>query len=94
MTGMKGFLAECYAPNTVSRILDGEGRIIELPNNYARISFDFGPTLLSWMEEKAPETYESILAADRISRKNFSGHGSAMAQAYNHMIMPLANRTG
>ena len=85
-------LAECYAPNTVSRILDGEGRIIELPNNYSRISFDFGPTLLSWMKEKSPETYEAILAADRISRARFSGHGSAMAQAYNHMIMPLANR--
>jgi alpha-amylase/alpha-mannosidase (GH57 family) len=85
-------LAECYAPNTVSRILDGEGRIIELPNNYARISFNFGPTLLSWLEEKAPKAYESILAADRISRQNFSGHGSAMSQAYNHMIMPLANR--
>ncbi len=84
-------LAECYAPNTVSRILDGEGRIIELPNNYARISFNFGPTLLSWMEEKSPGTYEAILAADRISQKNFSDHGSAMAQAYNHIIMPLAN---
>ena len=83
-------LAQCYAPNTVSRILDGEGRIIELPNNYARISFNFGPTLLSWIEGKAPATYEAILAADRISQKNFSGHGSAMAQAYNHMIMPLA----
>ncbi len=85
-------LTECYAPNTVSRILDGEGRIIKLPNNYAKISFDFGPTLLSWMAEKAPETYEAILAADRMSQKNFSGHGSALAQAYNHMIMPLANR--
>ncbi len=85
-------LAECYAPNTVSRILDGEGLIVELPNNYARISFDFGPTLLSWIEQKAPETYEAILAADRISRKHYSGHGSAMAQAYNHMIMPLAHK--
>ncbi len=85
-------LAECYAPNTVSRILDGDGRIIELPNNYAWISFNFGPTLLAWIAEKAPEVYDSILAADRISQKNFSGHGSAMAQAYNHMIMPLANR--
>ena len=85
-------LAQCYAPNTVSRILDGEGRIIELPNNYARISFNFGPTLMSWLEEKAPATYEAILAADRISQKNFSGHGSAMAQAYNHMIMPLADK--
>ena len=85
-------LAECYAPNRASRILDGEGLIIELPNNYARISYDFGPTLLSWLEEKAPNTYAAILAADRMSQKNFSGHGSAIAQAYNHMIMPLANK--
>jgi alpha-amylase/alpha-mannosidase (GH57 family) len=84
--------AECYAPNTVSRILDGEGRIIGLPNNYARMSFNFGPTLLAWMENKAPEIYEAILEADRQSRQRFSGHGSALAQAYNHMIMPLAHR--
>ena len=84
--------AECYAPNTVSRILDGEGRIVNLTNNYARISFNFGPTLLAWLELKAPETYQAILTADRMSQQNFSGHGSALAQAYNHMIMPLANR--
>jgi alpha-amylase/alpha-mannosidase (GH57 family) len=83
--------AQCYAPNTASRILDPEGRIAELPNNYSSISFNFGPTLLSWLEEKAPEVYGELLAADRISRKAFSGHGNAMAQAYNHMIMPLAN---
>jgi alpha-amylase/alpha-mannosidase (GH57 family) len=84
--------AECYAPNTVSRILDGEGRIVNLPNNYAKISFNFGPTLLTWLHLKAPETYAAILSADRMSQNNFSGHGSALAQAYNHMIMPLANR--
>ncbi len=84
--------AECYAPNTVSRLLDGEGRIVKLPNNYAKISFNFGATLLAWMQVKAPDIYEAILAADRMSQKNFSGHGSALAQAYNHMIMPLANR--
>ncbi|MFZ5450815.1 MAG: DUF3536 domain-containing protein [Thermodesulfobacteriota bacterium] len=84
--------AECYAPNTVSRILDNEGRIIGLPNNYARMSFNFGPTLLTWLAAKAPEIYEAILAADRESRKRFSGHGSALAQAYNHMILPLAHR--
>ncbi len=81
--------AECYAPNTVSRILDGEGRIVNLPNNYARISFNFGPTLLAWMQLKAPEIYASILTADRMSQKHFSGHGSAMAQAYNHMVVSL-----
>ncbi|MEW6386208.1 MAG: DUF3536 domain-containing protein [Thermodesulfobacteriota bacterium] len=83
---------ECYAPNTVSRILDREGRIVGLPNNYAKISFNFGPTLLAWMEQKAPAIYAAILAADRQSREHFSGHGSALAQAYNHLIMPLANR--
>ena len=84
--------AECYAPNSVSRILDGEGRIIDMPNNYARMSFNFGPTLLAWLAVKAPEVYENIRAADRMSRETFSGHGSALAQVYNHMIMPLANR--
>jgi alpha-amylase/alpha-mannosidase (GH57 family) len=84
--------AECYASNTVSRILDGEGRIIGLPSNYAKISFNFGPTLLAWMAAKAPEIYETVLAADRQSQHQFSGHGSALAQAYNHMIMPLAPR--
>ncbi len=84
--------AECYAPNSVSRILDGEGRIIDMPNNYARMSFNFGPTLLAWLAAKAPEVYDNILAADKISQGIFSGHGSAMAQVYNHMIMPLANR--
>ncbi|MBM4297567.1 MAG: DUF3536 domain-containing protein, partial [Deltaproteobacteria bacterium] len=84
--------AECYAPNSVARILDGENKIVKLINNYAKISFNFGPTLLSWMEAKAPEVYAAILAADRDSQKTFSGHGSALAQVYNHVIMPLANR--
>ena len=83
--------AECYAPNSVSRILDGQGRIVKLINNYAKMSFDFGPTLLSWLEVKAPDVYAAILAADRESQKYFSGHGAAIAQAYNHVIMPLAN---
>ncbi|MBI2860944.1 MAG: DUF3536 domain-containing protein [Chloroflexi bacterium] len=84
--------AECYATNAVSRILDGEKHITQIVNNYARISFNFGPTLLSWMEQYQPEVYQYILDADRQSQERFSGHGSALAQAYNHMIMPLANR--
>jgi alpha-amylase/alpha-mannosidase (GH57 family) len=84
--------AECYGPNSASRILD-ENRVIKnIVNNYAKISFNFGPTLLSWMEVNDRETYEAILEADKQSLKNFSGHGSAMAQVYNHIIMPLANR--
>jgi alpha-amylase/alpha-mannosidase (GH57 family) len=84
--------AECYAPNTAARILDSDQRIIDLINNYSKMSFNFGPTLLSWMENHRPEVYQAILEADRLSLERFSGHGSAMAQAYSHMIMPLANR--
>jgi hypothetical protein len=84
--------AECYAPNAASRILDDHDRIVRIVNNYAKISFDIGPTLLSWLEEKASQVYRAILEADRESRATFSGHGSALAQVYNHMIMPLANR--
>ncbi|MEJ8757295.1 DUF3536 domain-containing protein [Pontibacter sp. H259] len=82
---------ECYARNSASRILDNEGTIVDILNNYAWMSFNFGPTLLEWMEKKAPETYQAILAADKESQQRFSGHGSALAQVYNHMIMPLAN---
>ncbi|HVR72252.1 MAG TPA: DUF3536 domain-containing protein [Vicinamibacteria bacterium] len=83
--------AECYGPNALSRIMDGD-RIVRIVNNYARISFNCGPTLLSWMEAHAPEVYRAIQDADRESAALYGGHGSAMAQPYNHMIMPLANR--
>jgi len=83
--------AECYGPNTAARILDDENRIVDIVNNYASISFNVGPTLMSWMEDYAPAVYQAIIDADRESLRRFSGHGSAIAQAYNHMIMPLAN---
>ena len=83
--------AECYGPNGTSRILDGSGKISRIVNNYAHISYNFGPTLLSWMEEKAPESYRAVFEADKMSQERFSGHGCAIAQVYNHMIMPLAN---
>ena len=83
--------AECYAPNATARLLDGGGRISRITNNYSRISFDFGPTLLSWMKERMPEVHDAIIAADKLSHSKFSGHGSAMAQVYNHVIMPLAH---
>jgi len=82
---------ECYASNAASRVMDGNGRIVNIVNNYAKISFNFGPTLLSWMQDKEPAVYRAILDADRESREYFSGHGSAIAQAHNHMILPLAN---
>lgn len=83
---------ECYYPNAFSRVLNDDQKIIDIVDNYSKISFNFGPTLLSWMEQHAVETYQAILDSDKESLKNFSGHGSAMAQVYNHMIMPLANR--
>ncbi len=82
---------ECYGPNSASRILNENGVIKNIINNYSKISFNFGPTLLSWMEAYDTETYEAILEADKESIKTFDGHGSAMAQVYNHIILPLAN---
>jgi len=84
--------AECYATMATSRLLDEQGRIRDITNNYARISFNFGPSLLAWLERHASLVYGAILEADQASRRRFSGHGAAIAQAYNHMIMPLANR--
>jgi alpha-amylase/alpha-mannosidase (GH57 family) len=82
---------ECYGPNAEARILDGQGRITALMNNYSKISFNFGPTLLAWMEKAKPYKYQSVIQADRLSLENFEGHGSAMAQVFNHMILPLGN---
>jgi alpha-amylase/alpha-mannosidase (GH57 family) len=83
--------SECYAPNGASRIVNKRNEITRILNNYAHISFNFGPTLLSWLEQNAPRTYRMVLEGDRASQKRFAGHGSAMAQVYNHIIMPLAN---
>ncbi len=83
--------AECYARNGASRILDPDGRINEIVNNYSKISFNIGPTLLSWMENNDPDAYRAILEADKLSQQRFSGHGGALAQVYNHIIMPLAS---
>ena len=83
--------AECYAPNGAARIQNSKNQITRIVNNYARISFNFGPTLLSWLKENAPRTYRMILDGERRSRRHYNGHSSAMAQVYNHIIMPLAN---
>ena len=82
---------ECYAPNRAARILDNEGNIIKIQNNYSHISFNFGPTLLYWMKRQDPVTYEQILIADKRAQEKYSGHGSAIAQAHSHLILPLCN---
>ena len=83
--------AECYAPNGAARIVNIKNQIMRIVNNYARMSFNFGPTLLSWLKENAPRTYRMILDGEQRSRKSFDGHSSAMAQVYNHIILPLAS---
>ena len=81
---------ECYRPNAYARILDEKGRILEILNNYSSLNFNFGPTLLPWLEKDFPSVYQKILEADRESLRRL-GHGDAIAQVYNHIIMPLAN---
>jgi alpha-amylase/alpha-mannosidase (GH57 family) len=83
--------AECYRPNAFARITDNRGRVERIVNNYAHISFNFGPTLLNWLERSHPDTYTRILEDDRESVRNHQGHGNAIAQGYNHAILPLCN---
>jgi alpha-amylase/alpha-mannosidase (GH57 family) len=83
--------SECYAPNGASRIQNKQNEIVRIVNNYSRMSFNFGPTLLSWLADFAPRTYRMILDADEASAERYGGHGSALAQVYNHIIMPLAS---
>ena len=83
--------AECYTANGWARLLDGEGRIVRLINNYASISFDIGPTLFRWLERHTPETYRRIIQGDRESRSRHGGHGSAIAHPYVHAILPLTD---
>ncbi len=82
---------ECYRPNAYARIFDDHGRVTNIVNNYEHLSFNFGPTLLSWMQRHHALTYQRIIEADRNSAKKRGGHGNAIAQAYNHAILPLMN---
>ncbi|MDE2313564.1 MAG: DUF3536 domain-containing protein [Elusimicrobia bacterium] len=82
---------ECYRPNGEARIVGADNILLRTANNYSWMSFNFGPTLLNWMETHEDWTYRRILKADHESRGRLNGHGNAIAQAYNHMIMPLAN---
>ncbi|MDH5491155.1 MAG: DUF3536 domain-containing protein [Myxococcales bacterium] len=84
-------LEECYRSNAAARILGEDGKIERIFDNYSRMSFNFGPTLLSWMERQAPEDYRRVLESDRRSMQRFSGHGSAIAQVHDHLILPLAH---
>ena len=82
---------ECYRPNAFARILNDRGEVTGIVNNYEYMSFNIGPTLMSWLERYDAEVYQRILEADRKSCQRLNGHGNAIAQVYNHIIMPLAN---
>jgi alpha-amylase/alpha-mannosidase (GH57 family) len=82
---------ECYRPNAFARVLNDRGEIVGIVNNYEYFSFNIGPTLMSWLERYDLETYQRILEADRLSCDRLNGHGNAIAQVYNHIILPLAN---
>jgi hypothetical protein len=76
--------AECYRPNAVARVIDDRSNVVAILDNYEMISYNVGPTLLSWLERHEPETYERMVSADAKGR-------GAIAQAYGHTILPLAN---
>jgi alpha-amylase/alpha-mannosidase (GH57 family) len=84
-------LQECYKPNTEAVIVNSHGDIIRRVNNYEYLSFNFGPTLFSWLRKKHRHTYEKIIDADKKSIIKNNGQGNAIAQVYNHIIMPLAS---
>ncbi|WP_017719106.1 DUF3536 domain-containing protein [Kamptonema formosum] len=83
--------SECYRPNAFARVLNDRGELVGIVNNYEYLSFNIGPTLMSWLERYDVEVYQRILEADRKSCERLNGHGNAIAQVYNHIIMPLAN---
>ncbi|MBM3699545.1 MAG: DUF3536 domain-containing protein [Actinobacteria bacterium] len=84
--------AQCYSANSGSHILDGHKKIKKVFNNYSRMSFNFGPVLLSWIKAHDMDTYRAIIDADKAACERFGGHGTAIAQVYNHIIMPLASK--
>ncbi|HEU4594272.1 MAG TPA: DUF3536 domain-containing protein [Pyrinomonadaceae bacterium] len=83
--------AECYRPNGYARVVDAYGRVESIVNNYSNLSFNFGPTLLAWLERRHPETYARVVEADRESARRRGGHGNALAQGFHHSILPLCN---
>jgi hypothetical protein len=83
---------QCYRPNAYSRLLDSDGMIVDICNNYLKLNFNFGPTLFAWLQQNHPVTAEQIIQADAQSCRDLEGHGNAIAQVFNHMIMPLSSR--
>ncbi len=82
---------ECYKANAQVSFIDERTGARRIVNNYTHLSFNFGPTLLTWLQRTHPDTYYQIIAADAESARRRNGHGNAIAQAYSHAILPLCN---
>jgi alpha-amylase/alpha-mannosidase (GH57 family) len=80
-------LSECYNANAQAQIM--EGTVVYIRNDYETLSFNFGPTLCSWLQMHGKAAYRAIRRADELSAQRRDGHGNAVAQAYNHSILPL-----
>lgn len=80
-------LSECYTANAHAHMM--EGTVVHVRNNYESLSFNVGPTLASWMERHGKTAYRAIRRGDELSRERCGGHGNAIAQSYNHSILPL-----
>jgi alpha-amylase/alpha-mannosidase (GH57 family) len=83
---------ECYRPNAFARIVNDRQQVVGIVNNFEYLSFNIGPTLMSWLKKYDLEVYQRILEGDRLSQERLNGHGNAIAQVYNHIILPLANQ--
>ncbi|MBU2529476.1 MAG: DUF3536 domain-containing protein [Elusimicrobia bacterium] len=81
---------ECYIPNLYAKIKDANNQVLEVVNNYEIFNFNFGPTLLSWLEKDYPYYYKKIVASVKKLHQE-KGDLNAIAQIYNHIIMPLAS---
>jgi len=84
--------SECYQPNAHAKVKVDKDKVARTVNNYENINFNFGPTLVNWFKKNSPGLLKKIIAADRKSVLKNGGHGNAIAQVYNHIIMPLAAR--
>src|SRR5438067_1160400 len=82
-------LSECYIANAHAQIMDGP--VVHIRNNYEGLNFDFGPTLMSWLERHGKNAYRSVVRADALSLETRGAHGNGMAQAFSHSILPLLN---
>jgi Domain of unknown function (DUF3536)/Glycosyl hydrolase family 57 len=80
-------LSECYTANARAQVI--EGSVVHIRNNYEAIDFDLGPTLAAWLERHGKTAYRALRRADEASRVKRGGYGNAIAQAYNHSILPL-----